>query len=54
MLNQLKSQKKYIRRELEHFDEVMREEFGETFTVYHKQYTAALQYNSNPRTVQEK
>ena len=31
-----------MRRELEHFDTVMREEFGETFDRYHKQYRTAL------------
>ena len=31
-----------MRRELEHFDTVMRAEFGETFDRYHKQYRTAL------------
>ena len=36
-----------MRRELEHFDTVMREEFGETFDKYHKQYRTALSSSSN-------
>ena len=36
-----------MRRELEHFDTVMRAEFGETFDKYHKQYRAALSSTSN-------
>ena len=36
-----------MRRELEHFDTVMREEFGETFDKYHKQYRAALSLSNN-------
>ena len=35
-----------MRRELEHFDTVMRGEFGETFDRYHKQYRAALSSTS--------
>ena len=31
-----------MRLELEHFDTVMRAEFGETFDRYHKQYRTAL------------
>ena len=36
-----------MRRELEHFDTVMRGEFGETFDKYHKQYRAALSSTSD-------
>ena len=36
-----------MRRELEHFDGIMREEFGETFDKYQKQYKAALNMTSN-------
>ena len=31
-----------LRRELEHFDNVMKDEFGQTFNKYHKQYRTAL------------
>ena len=31
-----------MRRELEHFDKMMKEEFGNTFDKYHKQYRTAL------------
>jgi hypothetical protein len=31
-----------MRREMEHFDKVMKEEFGDTFDKYHKQYRTAL------------
>ncbi len=33
-----------LRRELEHFDTQMEDEFDETFKNYHKQYTASLEY----------
>ena len=33
-----------LRRELEHFDTTMEDEFDETFKNYHKQYTASLEY----------
>lgn len=36
-----------MRRELEHFDTVMREEFGETFDKYHKQYRTALSLSNS-------
>jgi len=39
-----------LRRELEHFDLQMRDEFGETFTAYHQQYTNALLYGQNHQT----
>ena len=31
-----------MRRELEHFDKIMKDEFGDTFDKYHKQYRTAL------------
>ena len=36
-----------MRRELEHFDTVMKEEFGNTFDKYHKQYRTALANTGN-------
>ena len=42
-----------MRRELEHFDTVMREEFGETFDKYHKQYRTALSMSNNTWTLSE-
>eukprot|EP00090_Calanus_glacialis_P046171 TRINITY_DN8925_c0_g1_i1.p1 TRINITY_DN8925_c0_g1~~TRINITY_DN8925_c0_g1_i1.p1 ORF type:complete len:517 (-),score=153.83 TRINITY_DN8925_c0_g1_i1:14-1417(-) len=36
-----------MRRELEHFDKVMKEEFGDTFDKYHKQYRTALANTGN-------
>ena len=40
-----------MRRELEHFDTVMRGEFGETFDKYHKQYRAALSSTSDTQNI---
>ena len=36
-----------MRRELEHFDKMMKEEFGNTFDKYHKQYRTALANTEN-------
>lgn len=36
-----------MRRELEHFDKVMKDEFGDTFDRYHKQYRTALANTGN-------
>ena len=41
------------RRELEHFDLQMRDEFGETFTIYHQQYKNALMYTQTDQMKQQ-
>ena len=35
-----------MRRELEHFDNVMKEEFSETFSAYHSQYQTSINNTS--------